>query len=441
MSNLSSGKLAQQHARYQGKVTEKTYLIFAAVLAFWSTIPARAVPWIEFGELRVNFNDVLLCIATLLALIFTNWRLRKPSIHIKRIRGFPISFYLLITYALISTFWSETNAIDTAGMIWTLAMAVSTATLAYCVTRSSSLAVLQQRLWQLTIALALISLIYFAESFFSLGLRSAENTSWTDFGIQRLRGPLYNSTVGQFILFPALGYSVDRLTSQRGRKLITGLIVLLLCACIFALGSRSVVLGLAAFVVVAITKLRAKAKIVFIAVAPVVIIIAGSFVFSRADSERMIDMTDITRAATYNTAVTMIKTAELTTQIFGAGYGGRWSWYRTDTTPGALETELQFHDTPYGFTLYHPHSTPLLIAVELGVIGLFIGSALLLWLFRVVSFNLRNNAFPFLNIGLVASMLIFCLDLLIFKSPQVNAVWWVYTCGAAAMTRIPCSND
>lgn len=433
MQALQPASLATT-AQASERTIDRIQILFVAVFAFWSLVPARTLPWVELGELRISYNDLLLVVGALLGLILTRWKDTAVSNSAKRTKNFPLAFFLLLLYALTSLIWSQVNGIDAIAMTWTLVTTASAATLAYCLVYSNSPAVSEKRLWLLTVALALVSAIYFAESFFSLGLRSAENTAWTDFGIQRLRGPLYGSTIGQFILFPALGQSVDQLVNQRKRKGLSALMVLFFCMCIFALGSRSVVFGFAVFAIVAVSKLRTKGKIIFLTIAPVVVLLAGGFVFSRASSDRMVSMTDLGRAMTYETAFTMIKMVEPVEKIFGSGYGGRWPWYLVDVTPGALEGELYFNDTPYGSTLYHPHSTVLLVAVELGIVGVLFGAAVFWWFFRFVNSNLRRGVLPFLNIGLVASLIICCLDLLIFKAPQVNTVWWIYACGAAAMT-------
>src|SRR6202012_1995640 len=111
-------------------------------------------------------------------------------------------------YARFFLHWLDVAGTNRIAMLWTLVLSMSSAMIGACLVRDADRQQTRRILWCLTIGLAAASAIYFAESFFSLGLRSAEDTQWTDFGIQRVKGPLYGSSTGQFILYPALGCSI-----------------------------------------------------------------------------------------------------------------------------------------------------------------------------------------------------------------------------------------
>jgi O-antigen ligase len=412
------------------------HLLFIGTLTSWALLPARMVPWFELGGVRVSYNDVLLVVVAVLSLVLAQTKRSSWSTQ-TRLNSFPVAFGILLGYASISLLWSEANSIDAVAMAWTIVLAAAAAVLGNSVTRNTDPEDISRRLWWLTVAIGGASALYFMESFFSLGLRSAEDTLWTDFGIQRIRGPLYGASVGQFILLPALGSALDGMAARRGNRIAGAALVLILCMCILGLGSRSALAGLAVFALAILARARAKTKFIFALTAPFIFAIALFVVFSRANTERLLSWEDSARQSTYQTALAMFEAASPALQIFGTGYGARWPWYLTDVTPGALNTGgLYMRSTPYGITAYHPHSTVLLIGVELGMVGLMLAAMTLLWLARTVNFNIRRRTCPFLSIGLLASLVTSCVDLTFFKGGQLSTVWWVYACGSASLMRM-----
>jgi O-antigen ligase len=413
------------------------HLLFLAMLMSWSLLPSRMVPWLQVGDLRINFNDALLVVVAVLSSLLAQSNRSSRSTSAARRNSFPVTFWILLGYASISLLWSEVNGLDTVAMAWTIALAAAAAVVGNSLARNTEPHDTSRFLWWLTVAVGAVSALYFIESFFSLGLRSAESTLWTDFGIQRIRGPLYGASVGQFILLPALGCGLDRMVTRRGSRIAAGALVLILCTCILGLGSRSALIGLGVFALAALARGRAKAKLIFALAAPVILAVAVFIVFSRASSDRLLSWEDTARQSTYETALTMFRAAPPALKIFGAGYGARWPWYLTDVTPGALDTGgLYMRSTPYGITAYHPHSTILLIGVELGLVGLTLAVLTLLWLARTINSNIRSRTCPFLSIGLIASLVTCCVDLTFFKGGQVNTVWWVYACGSAGLIQM-----
>ena len=86
-------------------------------------------------------------------------------------------------------------------------------------------------------------------------------------------------------------------------------------------------------------------------------------------------------------------------------------------------------DTSYGPLLYHPHSTYLMLCVELGFGGVLFCIALWSTLIRAVSRSatLRQDA-PFAS-GVLVSGLSPFFDFFLFRRPTRDALWWAFLFG------------
>jgi O-antigen ligase len=343
-------------------------------------------------------------------------------------------FLVILVYATISISWSDAGTADATAMLWTLVVGAAAAIVGVAACARIDIAQIRNLLWYLTVLMAVISTVYFIESYYSLGLRT-EAALWNDFGIQRLKGPLLGSSVGHFVLLPAFGCALDRLFSAKGRRVFAWVVCLLIGTAILALGSRSAMLGLGAFACFVAVRLPMKRRILFLLAVGAVVSLGLVVVFSRASSDRLMDMNDQSREATYRTAFEMFRTAPIPEQLFGSGYGSRWPWYIMDKSPGGVDTSsaMYFRSTAFGYTLYHPHSTFIMLAVELGVVGFGLGCALVLKLLSTMRTNARSSSDTFLSIAMVASLSVSCVDLTFFKNSGMNAVWWIYACGAGSI--------
>jgi O-antigen ligase len=101
---------------------------------------------------------------------------------------------------------------------------------------------------------------------------------------------------------------------------------------------------------------------------------------------------------------------------------------------GVYGFDAFFENRPAGVTLYHPHSTPLLLTVELGVPGLAAGLALMWALWRARTNGARKNMPTIVFAGIAGSAVNIVTDLVIFKAPFLNLVWWTFVLGAIALT-------
>ncbi|WP_041450577.1 O-antigen ligase family protein [Anaeromyxobacter dehalogenans] len=288
----------------------------------------------------------------------------------------------------------------------------------------------------LTMLVAAIAGLYAAESFLQLGLRSEANSGVDPlFGLHRLRGPLFGSSIGGFVLLPALAYAVQQLVGGR-QRIRHGVAAAVLFVAIFAMGSRSALLAVGVFVLLSVFALRGRARLAFIAVLAAVGISAALIVFSRASTERIASLEDERRAITYATAGRALLEAPLYANLTGLGYAAYWRWYLPDADgTSAFGWEDYMQSRPAGLVLYHPHSTPLLLVLELGLPGLMT----LIVLAGAISRARRQAAAaggPLLLLnGIAGSGVVAITDLLIFKSPFANLVWWTYLFGAFALCR------
>jgi hypothetical protein len=137
---------------------------------------------------------------------------------------------------------------------------------------------------------------------------------------------------------------------------------------------------------------------------------------------------------TIRTGVKAIAQASLPDKIRGLGYASYWRWYLVDARgEGVYGYDDFFQNRPAGLTLYHPHSTPLLLIVELGAPGVGAGLALVWAMWRARRSSARRRVPTIIFAGLAGSAVNIVTDLVIFKAPFLNLVWWVYVFVAIAL--------
>lgn len=407
-------------------------LPFWLSLLFWSLWPATKTSWLEIASIPVSSKDLVLIVVTGVYLL--------PVINYRSITTFhkpwhyhlPIFTTFLLCYAARSVGWSGMELLDTTAMIYTLILTFSGFLLSYNLIAKMPSKSVRPFLWRLTVFLAMLGLVYSAESFFSLGLRSEVTKEWTDFGIERVRGPLFVSSTGYFILIPALAFAVQEMIQERVQRLFKLTVVISLMITILSLGSRAGLLLLCIFFVFLLLFTKDRKQRVFAVTLMIVITtIVAILVFSQAKSERLISLEDTARSGTYLTAWEIINNRSAALNILGSGYGSYWPWYLVDVEGGWTVYELV--KTPFGSILYHPHSTLLLLVVELGFPGLLYFFKLLSVLFQILFRNLRGGPAPIFTCGVAASGFSLFFDLFIFKSPQIYVLWSIFFLGALAL--------
>lgn len=428
-------------------------LPFWGSLLVWSLYPSASTPWFEFAAVPVSSKELLALALTgcYLLLALSSAAVNRGSIGptpgppASPLRG-PWHHYLpvlttgIVGYAALSVAWSGLGGRDTAAMLYTLLSTASSVVLGYLLIANRSAAAVRSFLWRLTFYLAALGLLYSAESFLSLGLRSDLGRQFDpgDFGIQRVRGPLFTSSTGFFILLPAMAFAIQQILQPSARRLLNVALFFALIITIIGLGSRGglILLGLY-FLLLAF--IRDKRKVVILPLVTVVALLAVVLVFSAAQTTRLQSFGDSGRSDTHSASWQIITNRAIATSVFGSGYGSYWPWYLPEVEFGAELYDLGLYTglvwNPFGALLYHPHSTLLLLAVELGAIGLLYFLALWSVLLRTLWQSLRGGPCALFGIGVAVSGFSMFFDLFLFRTPQFNALWWIFVFGALALTK------
>ncbi|MEG4519583.1 MULTISPECIES: O-antigen ligase family protein [unclassified Microcoleus] len=409
---------------------------FWFTLIVWSLLPSTKVPWLEIESIPINFRDIInIAVAFFYLLV--------PAINNRPIKYcskgwhyyLPLVMIFLLGYAALSCEWSGLHNRDLLPMLYTLIVAASAFLLGYNVINKRSPEAIHQFLWSFTVYIAAVSLLYSATSFLSLGLGGEGDDTASEFGIKRVKGPLYEASTGYFLIVPALAFSLQEILKSPKDRILKAGVLFSLMLTLFGMGSRAGLLVFFLFFLLVILFLKNKKQaMIALSLMLVITTLAGLLFFSKAKTDRLQSLEDDTRGNTYSASLQIIQNRDDSINFFGSGYGSYWPWYIPDVE-GARETD-QYFDlvwNPYAQILYHPHSTFLLLIVELGIPGLFY--FLFLWgiLGRLLLGNLWGAEFPIFNCGIFASGVSMFFDFFIFKGPQLNTMWWIYFFGALAL--------
>lgn len=410
---------------------------FWLTLAYTALLPATVTPWFELWDVPIRSNDFLLVAAAAYALL--NWRRSGERRTLSRRACFrlPLAALFVFAYAAASIFWSGMGWRDSVAMTHTLVTAAAALTFGYAHVAALPAVEVRPFLRRVTFFMAAVGLLYTAESFLALGLRSSETKAWTDFGIQRVRGPLFGSSTGPFLLLPFLAFALQELVSGARQRLFKLLVAVSLLVTYFSLGSRAGLLALAFFFLLLIAVTRSpRQKFYAVTLLSVVTLLAGLLVFSVATPERLLSLEDSARTTTYEAAARMALDRTAAENLAGSGYGSQWAWYLPDVEDGGANNNGRFfQDTRYGVVLYHPHSTFLLLLVELGLPGVLLALTLAAALVGLLMRARRGSRLQIFACGIASSGLFMGFDLFLFKGPAISALWWTLLFGAMALTK------
>jgi O-antigen ligase len=334
---------------------------------------------------------------------------------------------LLLLFASISLLWSGLDAENTKAMLFTILLAYAGLLVGYSVVACHSSAALHNFIWRLTVFLALVSVMYVCESFFNLGLRSEVDKLWTDFGIQRVKGPLFGASTGHFILIPALGFAIEALMKKTVNRVYGACVALALVTAILGLGSRGALAALATFIcLVLLTTVGGRQRLKLLVLLVLVVGVSAGVIFSRASANRITATDDDYRRTTYQTGFTALADGGFLGSITGLGYGALWPWYMTDMSMTNLASPQYYHATPFGYTLYHPHSTVVFLVVELGVIGLLFCGQLVMTLGHILRRSVKRAQYQYFSCAVVASSVALLVDFFFLKNARLSALWWLF---------------
>lgn len=408
---------------------------FWAVLLYVAFVPGSITPWWTIGDLPLRSAEGCLIFAGLWYGLASLVRL-AVGLPARRPAALVTVFVTVCLWGCLSTVWSGLDSESEDAMRLTLLCSGAAAVLAWGLLNGYSKEEVQQFLWRLTAWLVLVSLIYSTESILALGLRTemGQNTL-VDFGIERVKGPLYGSSTGYFLLLPALAFAVQEAIYVRRRRTVSIVMALILLTALLGLGSRAALILLATYLgMISLLVKSAKKRLIGIGLTVSLCLTAAVTIFSQASTERLHNFDDDSRKLTYRTAWRAVEDGSWTSALRGSGYGAIWNWYLTDARNGErLAAGDNVVQTASGFSLYHSHSTFLTSAVELGLPGIAGFCLLIALLFGVAMRSWQRRQWQPLAYGLCVTALAFFFDLFLFKNTTVNAVWWLY---AAGVTRL-----
>jgi hypothetical protein len=408
---------------------------------FWSLWPDLRTPKLEILSVPINSKDLII---VLLAYVYIFWPKTKnelnPIIHrFPRWHGYlPFLTGLILLYAAVSVEKSGMDTINTTAMLYTLLVTGATFLLGYLLIAKMPAESVLPFLWRLTVLLAVLGLLYSLASFFSLGfgnVRQSLNSEDQEFGMVRVAGPLFLASKGCFIYIPALALSIQECIRNRSNIILKLIIIFVLTLTIFGLGSRSglVVVGIFFLFIIFFSKNKKHALISTLMIA-VLTAISLSLILSRANPERLKSMEDEARQGTYQTSLQIIMNRNIELNIFGSGYGSYWPWYITDVNLNYQQKGIGIRLIhPFGYMMYHPHSTFLLFTVELGIFGFLYFIYLLITIAGLLFIDNKKIDLSMFKAGIVASSFSMFFDFFLFKEAPTNLLWWIFLFGALSI--------
>jgi hypothetical protein len=429
---------ATQTAILGTKVPTARILIWEA--PFWvcllliSLIPASKLPLLEYLGIPLRVSDLLVLAGGVIygaAWLFTLGGSQKTLLPSRWI----LCTLLLFTLGALSLLGANLDSGDKSAMAYTLLLAAS------CPLQAAGL-LSQYRekevvgfVNRLVLMLAVICCIYTAESVFNLGLRSEEGRNLgLDFGIQRVRGPLFGPSTGYLILLPALGWAIYRILQGRRRSAVWLFSAASICAALLGLGSRAAIILLAGFVLLlALATRQLKKKVLILVLVVCSFGSMGAIIYSQADTQRLQSFEDSHRRETHFTALNILTANGVSGFLTGQGYGAIWPWYQRDALRANwIAVGDNTVATPYGISLYHCHSTILELVVEFGAAGLVWLAWTVAALWRLV-WRSKEAGWRSYSLALAVSTFAFFFDLFLFKETRVNAIWWIFALSAFAL--------
>jgi hypothetical protein len=392
-------------------------------LLFFSLVPSRIKPVMLIGNLPVEINDIILILIAIYYYFksspFRADTVGRIGLH-HRVFFF---FLLLLIYALISMYWSNLESPDFIPMAYTIVCSFFSVLLGYMVVVKCPKTELPGFLNRIVIFITVISAIYCLESYLILGLRSFEGIELVEFGIDRVHGPLYGSSTGQFILLPAFALALGNVIDSKRNLTVWVCISSVLIITLFSLGSRASVVCLCLFFLLSGLLVR---KILFVILSICIICSSLLLVMQSAQVDRLFLLEDQARYINHMTSYEIVRSS-MPFFLLGHGYGSYWPWYLPDVQDGgARVTGRYVSETQFGYLLYHPHSVVLMLIVELGVVGLLFLIYLMYVQFKIVFHAKLTPKMLLFAAGIVSSSAAFLLDFYLFKNWSISLLWWIF---------------
>jgi len=186
---------------------------------------------------------------------------------------------------------------------------------------------------------------------------------------------------------------------------------------------------LAAFLLICLLAAKGvRSKFVLFAGTVMLIGAAALFLGTRASFDRLANQESEGRESTHTTCLRIATDRSIMSNIIGDGYGTWWPWPITEADSINV-WDTVYVSTPYGRLAYHPHSTLLLLVIELGLPSVF----LLVVIFRALLTSVILNRRSVLNASLLASAVSMFIETILFRYHILDFLWWVVVMAAFAM--------
>ncbi len=404
-------------------------------ITFISLYPTVQTPILQFDLISFSSKDLILITLSCFYLLPV---IRQNSVvsYFKKSwsNSLPVITTAILGYAAISVTWSGMRFLDMIMMLYTLVITFFVFHLSYNLIAKMPVGSLRPFLWQLTVFISIISLVYLAQSFFSLDLRSSSSLQNDEFGVDRVRGPLFGSSTGYFMLIPALAFSIQEIANTTRKEPFKWIVMLILGTTILSLGSRGGVVIILIFIISLIFFLRDRKQrlVAYLVAAIMMLAITFTILGATTNTNRFAKTESDGRSETYSTSFEIIKNRSVLDNFLGSGYGSYWHWYSIDIDIDGHPLDESV-STKYGTMLYHPHSTFLLLLVEIGLPGLLYLFKLSHILLNMISKNNQNTSGTIFFCGVATSGLGLFFDFFIFKNWTVSMIWFIYFFGALAL--------
>jgi len=399
--------------------------LFLVPVAF---IPASRGTLVEAPPLpRAWWTNYLVILFGVLALLF---RLLGHSRAMRRstLLWFVTPIVLLGCWQVLSVTWNGQSSFLTAySLMQSLCMVaavVGAAMTCSGLTLESRVRVLAG----LTLLIAAVLFVYAGLSFVFPSLRPSHDMidrTAAGLGFIRIFGPLGKSTVLNFVILPALGFSIGMVFLRTAGQPYWLTLSVFFVGCIVATGSRGGLLCLASYgaLMLLLGGLRALLVLIPFGLALLLIVAVVGI------PERFKTFEDNARLATYETAL-VAYAASPQHALVGTGHGALYTKLHDDSERKRLGKSrwfLLFHTSEYGPTLRNSHSALLRSLVETGPLGLLLTLMPLVWLgLRSLSTRFRSVSRPgrmFLRSSLAGCLAI--VPYLLFEEFFITAFWIV----------------
>lgn len=421
-----------ERQRPEALLTVVPFLLWFLLASF---LPDTMTPKPLVFDIPVRGADLILLFAALIS--FAGWFCTgsassgADSWH----RNLPLWFSFILGYAAVSTLWAQMDWINMRGMLFSLVFAAAAFVLPYSVISSLTRDEVRSLARLMALGIAVAGALYSAESFFGLGLRSELGKFYTyGFGMERVKGPLFEASTGYMILLPAAGVLLQDWFDTPDHALLDAGGLAALSIALIGLGSRFALIVVGLYLVAIMLTGRGARAFQMTAVTLVALVMASLVVSQYASAERLEQFQDKQRSSTYATSLRIVEERDAAISVAGSGYGSIWPWYMADwDLAERIARGYMMQSTDYGVMLFQPHSVLLLLGVELGAAGLIFFAKLWGILGRLVSSAVSRQENSFAAISVACAGLGMLADTLLFKGPKISAFWWFFLLTALAL--------